>query len=68
MTHPQNASGAAPKAILSSRQPVEAGLGWREFFERLGNGTLPRNAGRGRRSPTSPIRSFNGPAMATVSR
>ncbi|RWR07913.1 hypothetical protein [Paenirhodobacter populi] len=67
MTTNSNRAGA-PSAAAPSRNPTsrtQPDLGWREFFERLGNGTLPA---AGDRKAREPIRSFSGYMTGSDSR
>ncbi|PYF06722.1 hypothetical protein C8J30_1244 [Rhodobacter viridis] len=62
MTTHRTALGTSPKARFPHARPAQTGLGWREFFERLGQGTLPQGPRRQNRPALDPIRSFNGHA------
>ena len=42
MSKTRKTTGAAPLASLAASRPVQTGSGWRDVFERLGNGTLPQ--------------------------
>ncbi|ETD02876.1 hypothetical protein U717_03930 [Rhodobacter capsulatus R121] len=55
-------------ASFPRSHPAQTGLGWRDFFERLGQGTLPQGPRRSDRPAPDPIRSFNGQAIRPVSR
>ncbi|WP_031326285.1 hypothetical protein ACTTAL_03155 [Rhodobacter capsulatus] len=68
MTHSRSALGPAPTASFPRSHPAQTGLGWRDFFERLGQGTLPQGPRRSDRPAPDPIRSFNGQAIRPVSR
>ncbi|TKD17807.1 hypothetical protein FBT96_12810 [Rhodobacter capsulatus] len=68
MTHTQSAVGPAPMVSFPRSRPDQSGLGWRDFFERLGQGTLPQGTRRSDRPAQDPIRSFNGQAIRPVSR
>lgn len=45
-----------------------SGLGWRDFFERLGNGTLPAEPRRKDRMERKPVQSFVGYTTVSDSR
>ena len=60
MTLKTIAAGLSPMVGCAHGIPAQTGLGWREFFERLGQGTLPQPARHRDRAASAPIRSFAG--------
>lgn len=67
----EKTSAAVPSRNPNAR-PTNArkqpDLGWREFFERLGDGTLPGDAAQRDRKARDPIRSFSGYMTGSDSR
>lgn len=68
MTTFQTAAGRMPPASVPHRRPAQTGLDWRDFFERLGQGTLLQGPRRHDRPALDPIRSFNGQATRSKTR